>query len=82
MDPKMTHHHPPPPPPNPPTHSRPEVDDPVQLDDEAGLSLLEAKVGVYFTRAGSQHTLGEAAGLPDAHVALQVAPLLVLRRLS
>lgn len=55
-----------------------EVDDPVELDDEAGLSLLKTKVWVVQAGAGAQPGPGEAAGLPDAHIALQVASVLVL----
>ena len=58
-----------------------EVDDPVELDDEAGLAFLEAKLAVLDAGAGPQQGPGEAAGLPDAHVALQVAAVLVLSRL-
>lgn len=58
-----------------------EVDNPVELYNQAGLALLEAKLAVLDAGAGSQQAPGETAGLPDAHFALQVAPVLVLSRI-
>lgn len=54
-----------------------EVDDPVKLYNQAGLSLLEAEIRVLDAGAGSEQAPGETTGLPDAHLALQVAPVLV-----
>ena len=55
-----------------------EVDDPVELHDHAGFALLESKLAVFQARAGPEQSPGEAAGLPDAHVALQLAAVPVL----
>lgn len=58
-----------------------EVDNPVELHQYAGFAVLEAELLVLDAGAGSQLGPGEAAGLPDADVALQVAPVLVVCRL-
>lgn len=59
-----------------------EVDDPVELHDEAGFAVLEAEVGVVEAGAGSQQVPRETTGLPGAHVALQITAVLVLCRLD
>lgn len=55
-----------------------EIDNSVELYYHAGLALLEPKVMVVDARAGSQYAPVKTAGLPDANIALQVAPVLVL----
>lgn len=58
-----------------------EVDDAVELHDHAGFAFLESELAVFQARAGSEQSPGEAAGLPDPHVALQFAAVLVLHGL-
>lgn len=58
----------------------PEVDDPVQLDDQAGFSFLEAKVSVFHAGARPKPAPLEATGLPDPHITLQVATVLIVLR--
>lgn len=54
-----------------------EVDNAVQLHNQAWFSLLEAEIAVLDAGAGAQKGPGEAAGPPDARLALQVSPLFV-----
>lgn len=55
-----------------------EVDNPVELYNYAGFAILETKFAVSETRTRSKQVPGETAGLPDAHVTLQVTSVLVL----
>lgn len=58
-------------------YPRTEVDDPVELHDHARFAFLESELAVFQARAGSEQVPVETAGLPDAHVALQVTAVLV-----
>lgn len=58
-----------------------EVDNPVELHNQAGFAFLETKLCILKAWARSQPGPGESAGPPRAHVALQVPAVLVLWRL-
>lgn len=57
-----------------------EVDNPVELHNQAGFAFLEAKLTILKAGAGSQPRPREPAGLPHANFTLQVAAVLVLCR--
>lgn len=58
-----------------------EVDNPVELHNQAGFAVLETELWILKAWARPQQGPGEPAGPPFAHVALQVPAVLILRRL-
>lgn len=61
------------------THLWSEIDDPVELDDEARLSLTEAETVVGFPGAASKIASGETATFPHSMIFLEFATLYVSR---
>jgi len=57
-----------------------EVDNPVELHNQAGLALLETKEWVFQARARSQIGPRETTGLSGTHVTLQLTSVFVLCR--
>lgn len=58
-----------------------EVDNPVELHNQARFAFLETKLTILKARTGSQQGPGEFAGPPHTNFTLQIAAVLVLCRL-
>lgn len=62
------------------TYLWPVVDYPVELDNDAGLSITEAKCWVVLPRAASQQRLAKAARFPLSCVTLHISAVSVCLR--
>lgn len=62
------------------TYLWPEVDNPVQFDNDAWISLLEAKIGIGQPWAATEQGSSEAASFPLSYIVIHTSTINVRLR--